>query len=94
VPEKSRGGSSEWLKNELIPEKIEKCKQLTEIANELNIKLSQLALAWILRRPEVSSAITGATSPEQVAENMVAGDVRFDSETLERIENILENDRA
>lgn len=91
VPEKSRGGTSEWLKHELIPENIEKCKKLTEIANELNIKLSQLALAWVLRRPEVSSAITGATSPEQVAENIVASDVRLDVETLDRIEKILDN---
>jgi aryl-alcohol dehydrogenase-like predicted oxidoreductase len=52
--------------------------------------MSQLALAWILRRPEVSSVITGASSPSQVQENLRAAEVQLDSAILAHIDEILE----
>jgi len=64
-------------------------ERLLPIARELGLSLPQLALAWVLRRPEVSSAIIGATRPDQVAENAAASGVRLDPGVLERIEEAL-----
>jgi aryl-alcohol dehydrogenase-like predicted oxidoreductase len=57
-------------------------QRLRPIAAELGLTLSQLALAWVLRRPEVSSAIVGATRPEQVEENARASGVKLAAEVL------------
>ena len=92
VPSNSRGAMTPWLKDDLTPKNIEKTGQLTEIAQSLNLTLSQLALAWVLRRPEISCAIIGATSVEQVKENVKAVEVGLSGETLTAIENILDND--
>ena len=59
---------------------------LRPIAAELGITLSQLALAWVLRRPEVSSAIIGASRPEQVKENAAASGVKLSADVLHRID--------
>jgi voltage-dependent potassium channel beta subunit len=63
--------------------------ELEQVAQQLHISLSQLALAWILRQPGVSSALIGATRPEQIEENVKAVDVELGTETLEQIEIIL-----
>lgn len=74
-------------------EKIKKVEQLLPIAEELGCTMAQLALAWCLVNPNVSTVITGASRPEQVAENMVALEVapKLTDEVLERIEDILDN---
>jgi len=66
-----------------------KAEQLQLIANEMDITLSQLALAWILRQPNVASALIGASRPSQVEENVKAIDVQLPTEILEKIEDIL-----
>lgn len=92
IPEGSRAASgSQFIKRELTEDNIAKVKALTPIASGLGITVSQLALAWILRRSEISSVITGATKPEQVLENIKASDVTLDAETVEKIEEILGN---
>jgi voltage-dependent potassium channel beta subunit len=92
IPEDSRAGQgSEFIKADLTEEKLSKVKQIGELANNLGVKTSQLALAWILRRFEISSVITGATKIEQILENIKAIDVELDSPTLEQIEKILNN---
>jgi aryl-alcohol dehydrogenase-like predicted oxidoreductase len=53
--------------------------------------MSQLALAWILRRPEISAVVTGATRPEHVLSNAKAAGIRLAPDVLEKIEAILEN---
>ena len=63
--------------------------ELEQVAQELDISLAQLALAWILRQPGVSSALIGATRPQQIEENVKAVDIQLGSETLEQIEGIL-----
>lgn len=63
--------------------------QLDKLASELGMKLSQLALAWVLRQPGVSSALIGASKPEQVEENAQAVDYVLQPDTLEQIEGIL-----
>jgi len=87
----------EWLQSRLagetVEEKIEKVRRLTSIAGELDCTMAQLALAWCLANPRVSTAITGASSPDQVRENMKAVDVleRLSPEVLEKIEEIVDN---
>ncbi len=74
-------------------EKIEKVGQLMPIAEELDCTMAQLALAWCLKNPNVSTVITGASRPEQVVENMAALEVvpKLTDEVMERIESVLEN---
>ncbi|MEZ5357818.1 MAG: aldo/keto reductase family protein [Candidatus Zixiibacteriota bacterium] len=89
-PEGSRGATSAWMRNDLTAENIAKVKQLAAIANELGITTAQLALAWILRLPEISSAITGATSVEHVMSNIKASEVELYTEILKKIAAILD----
>lgn len=63
--------------------------QLDDLASGLGVKLSQLALAWTLRHPGVSSALIGASRPEQIEENAKAVDIVLTPETLERMEELL-----
>jgi voltage-dependent potassium channel beta subunit len=87
----------EWLREEFEKEsarqKIEKVRQLTPIAAELGCTMAQLALAWCLKNPNVSTVITGASKPEQVVENMKALDVAamLTEPVMARIETILGN---
>ena len=84
----------EWLKEELInPERIEKVKQLQPLAADLGCSLAQLAIAWCLKNPNVSTVITGASRLEQVTENFKALEVapKLTPEVMERIEGVLQN---
>jgi aryl-alcohol dehydrogenase-like predicted oxidoreductase len=65
-------------------------ERLRPIAEELGLSLAQLALAWTLRQPNVSSAIIGASVPEQVEHNVKASGVTIPDETLATIDKILE----
>ena len=62
---------------------------VTALAQELDITMPQLALAWILRRPEISCVITGATRPVHVENNVKAAEIKLDDEVLARIDAIL-----
>ena len=64
-------------------------EKLIGIAEELGATLSQLALAWILHQPGITSALIGASRPEQVEENVKAVDIELSDEVLERIEEII-----
>lgn len=84
----------EWLKEHILSqENITKAKRLEPLAKELGCTMAQLALAWCLKHPNVSTVITGASRPEQVNENMKAADVaeKMDSSFMEKIETILGN---
>lgn len=59
---------------------------LKPIAADLGLTMAQMALAWVLRRPEVASAIIGASRPEQIADNVRAVGVKLPLEALERID--------
>jgi aryl-alcohol dehydrogenase-like predicted oxidoreductase len=61
-------------------------QRLRPIARELGLTLSQLALAWVLRRPEVASAIVGASRPAQIEENARASGVKLAADVVARIE--------
>lgn len=94
IPEDSRFAIDEIKKNiphDLLEKRRVQILKLMEIANLIDVPLSQLALAWVLRNPEISSTIMGASKPEQVIENSTASEISLDTETIERIENILDN---
>ncbi|GIQ70265.1 aldo/keto reductase [Xylanibacillus composti] len=81
--------SNMWMGPYLTDEVLGKVEQLEGIAKELGYSLSQLALAWVLRIPNVASALIGASRPEQIEENVKAADIKLDQETIDRIEAIL-----
>lgn len=95
VPKGSRATQEEmgWVRDRLTSERLERVRQLNELASEMGLTTAQLAIAWLLRRKEVSSVITGATSVEQLRENVASGEwVNHLSEpVLEKIEKILGN---
>ena len=68
---------------------LQAIEQLRKIANEKKVSLSQLSLAWVLRNEEVTSAIVGARSPQQIVETAKAGDMSLTKAEIEAIEKIL-----
>jgi aryl-alcohol dehydrogenase-like predicted oxidoreductase len=65
---------------------LERVQRLRPIADGLGLTMVQLALAWILREPNVASAIVGASRPEQIRDNAAASGVGLDDETVAAIE--------
>jgi aryl-alcohol dehydrogenase-like predicted oxidoreductase len=70
---------------------LKRVQQLKPIADDAGLSLAQLAVAWVLQNPNVSAAITGATRPEQVTENVKAAGVRLDPDQLSQIDKILDD---
>jgi len=95
IPSGSRADRDDmaWVRDRITPEKVEVVRHLTVIANDLGITPAQLAIAWILRRKEVSSVITGATRIEQLDDNLTAAEAvdNLSDEILEHIEQIVGN---
>ena len=83
-----------FLRPTLTDDNLHKVKKLGALAAEVDMPLSQLALAWCLRQSNVTSVIIGATRPEQVTENAGAAMRVLSKETLDRIEEILGNGPA
>jgi aryl-alcohol dehydrogenase-like predicted oxidoreductase len=79
-----------FIQRRLDPATLARVERLGPVAAGLGLTLPQLAIAWVLRRPEVASAIIGATRPEQVEENAGASGVALDAEALGRIEQALQ----
>jgi len=69
-------------------ELLAKVQRLVPIAHDKDCTLSQLCLAWILRRPEVTSCIVGATKPRQLEENAEASGIALEPETIRRMEEV------
>lgn len=95
IPEGSRATLSDmaWMKDDLTPGRIGIVRKLTALAQELDVTTAQLAIAWVLRRKEVSSVITGATTMEQLDENLDAAEAeqKLTDDVLEQIEQIIGN---
>lgn len=92
IPENSRAaGQSAFLKKEdITKEKIKKINELNEIAKERNQSLAQMALAWVLRKEAVSSALIGASKVEQLDDNIGAlKNLTFSETELDKIEKVL-----
>ncbi len=93
IPTDSRAARSDtaWLQDHITPERIATVRTLEKIAQQLGISTAQLSIAWLLRRKEVSSIITGATQREHLIENIAAGDAigLLSDEVLDAIEDTL-----
>ena len=99
IPEGSRLANMAWLReafekeNMLGTETLSKIDKLQTVAGEVGCTLSQLAIAWCLKNPNVSTVITGASRIEQVDENLKSDQFvdRMDDGVMKRIESILGN---
>ena len=84
----ANGGAStiaRFLDNNVLT----RVQELAPIAQELNLSMAQLAVAWVLQNDNVASAIIGASRPEQVTENVAASGAQIPAEALTKIETIL-----
>lgn len=99
APPESRANvrGMEWLRDRLVGEEarrnIGKVRALKTVADDLGCTRAQLAIAWCLKNPHVSTVITGASTGEQVVENMRALEVarKLKQPVMDRIEGILDN---
>ncbi|WP_205474752.1 aldo/keto reductase family protein [Nocardioides sp. SYSU D00038] len=83
-----KGGAdmiSRWLQDDVLT----KVQRLQPLAEQAGLSLAQLAVAWTLQNPNVSSAIIGASRPEQVTENVKAAGVRLEADLLTSIDEVL-----
>nr|CTQ96379.1 Potassium channel beta chain [Kibdelosporangium sp. MJ126-NF4] len=94
VPEGSRATDesgknfvARWLRDDVL----ERVQQLKPLAAEAGLSLAQLAVAWVLQNKNVSSAIIGASRPEQVTENVKASGVVLDQGLLDKIDAVLDD---
>jgi voltage-dependent potassium channel beta subunit len=102
IPEGSRLAKEAWIKNLveerqfLTPEVFAKLDQLQKVAKGLDATLSQLAIAWTLKNPHVSTTILGASRSEQLTENLKAAEFtdKLDDTVMAQIEGILKNKPA
>ncbi len=91
-PAGSRAASEEmggWIGAWLQPSVLEAVQQLKPLAAEARLSLAQFALAWVLREPNVASAIIGASRPSQVDENVAASDAVVDAALFAEAERIV-----
>lgn len=92
IPEGSRAAMPDmgWMHSRITPEVIDKVKQLTDLAGEIGATTAQLSIAWLLRRKDVSSVITGATRLEQLDENLAASEFcdALSDDILDKIDSI------
>lgn len=89
LPADSRAAKLDGMRKGITEEKLAKVRELEKVAAELGLSVGNLALAWILRKPIVASALVGASRPEQVIENAKASGVKLSEDVLSRIEEIL-----
>ncbi|RVX39323.1 aryl-alcohol dehydrogenase-like predicted oxidoreductase [Nonomuraea polychroma] len=68
---------------------LTRVQYLKPIAADLGLSMAQLAIAWVLQNPNVSSAIVGASRPEQVRDNVKASGVKLEADVLRRIDDVL-----
>lgn len=93
IPADSRAASDKmntFIQRWLTDETFAKVAKLQAIADGLGIPLAQLALAWVLRQPNVASALIGASRPSQVVENAKASGYELTDDVLDRIEDALQ----
>jgi 1-deoxyxylulose-5-phosphate synthase len=90
-PEGSRAAHESmgpWMKNWMRPEMLAAVDEIKPLAKEAGCTLAQFALAWVLREPNIASAIIGASRPEQVTENAAASGLQIDPALFAKAEAI------
>jgi voltage-dependent potassium channel beta subunit len=99
IPQDSRLARMEWLRTSfkdrgwLDKQVTDKLRALDQVARSVGASLAQLAIAWTLKNPDVSTVILGASRVEQLDENLKAAELqdRLDDSVMARIEGILQN---
>jgi L-glyceraldehyde 3-phosphate reductase len=92
IPSGARATKTErvWLTPEHVQSNLPKVERLNELAKQRGQSLAQMAIAWTLRKPAVTSSLIGASSVEQLEDNLAAlNNLLFSDEELNRIESIL-----
>ena len=92
VPAESRAATDKVkgpMQRYLTEAALQKVEKLKPLAMQAELSLAQLAIAWVLRQPNVSSALIGASRPEQVVENAKAVGVRLSDSLLAQIDEVL-----
>lgn len=91
LPEGSRAiyQADKQINNLMTEENMDKVEKLVNVAENLGVSLSVLALAWTLRNPQISSLITGATNDKQLENNLKASGFEIPKDALDQIEKIL-----
>ncbi len=92
IPPDSRAGKPDTFlaREDITKEKIDRVRKLNELARKRGQTMAQMALAWVLRKPAVTSALIGASKVTQVEDAVVTlGNLAFSREELEAIETIL-----
>jgi aryl-alcohol dehydrogenase-like predicted oxidoreductase len=79
-----------FISSLLTDDVLSRVQQLKPIADEAGLTMAQLAIAWVLQNPNVSSAIVGATRPEQLADNVKAAGVKLDVDVMKAIDAALD----
>jgi aryl-alcohol dehydrogenase-like predicted oxidoreductase len=79
-----------FIQRFMTDEVLSTVQRLKPLAEQAGLSLAQLAIAWVLQNPNVSSAIIGATRPEQVLENVKASGKRLDASLLKAIDEVLD----
>jgi L-glyceraldehyde 3-phosphate reductase len=95
IPQNSRAAKStgSLQKESITAETIEKVRKLNDLAQERKQTLAEMAVAWLLKDKRVTSVLVGASSVEQLLDNLKAlNNIDFSGEELNRIEKILKND--
>jgi aryl-alcohol dehydrogenase-like predicted oxidoreductase len=82
-------GGADMIKRYMNDDVLSRVQELQPVADELDLSLAQLAVAWVLQNDNVASAIIGASRPEQVHENVKASGVKIPAELLTRIDDAL-----
>ena len=89
VPPGSRGESSSYVQKYMTDASYTLVERLTRFAEERGHSLTELAIAWLLAQPQISSVISGATTPEHAKANAKAADWALNADELNRINEIL-----
>jgi L-glyceraldehyde 3-phosphate reductase len=92
VPSGARATKTErvWLTPDDVKENLPKVQKLNELAQKRGQSLAQMALAWVLRKPAVTSALIGASSVKQLEDNLAAlNNLKFSDDELSKIDSVL-----
>ena len=94
MPEGSRAtdtnGGANFISRFLSDEVLSTVQRLRPLAEQAGLTMAQLAIAWVLQNPNVSSAIVGASRPDQLADNVKAAGAKLDTDLLKAIDEILD----
>src|SRR5574341_418189 len=94
IPSDARASKTErvWLTPRDVQANLPKVKKLNELAKQRGESLAQMAIAWVLRKPAVTSALIGASNVKQLEDNLAAvNNLRFSDDELDQIESILKS---